>query len=356
MKNALLRASVSSAFARVFTCAISRLGIVSVLVTSLSACSPSTPEAQVKSSADSSPHLDLVRTQLPRPAALMPRAKTESRVGLPTDLIGNGRLGRGFIKSEDGFRTGNIVGVFAKKQCVSGRRVEHYFEEGTFKGFEPLVSHLVKYPSGILGFDITNTRRGPSIESDLAEFLKGDENTEIVYYNPASYARGDLSLEDERVTHFMGGTCGMAYVKRVAYFGQIFVMLKVTYGSAQDRAKFEQRFRASDIELAKMLIEIRREPEAFRGLVKFSMAAYQLGGDITKLAANFGGASQIECTPDDLSACEAVYKNLSDYATDTGSGFPSQLTYASTPGPLAIPIVFGEMLKTPKMPQIETVM
>lgn len=286
----------------------------------------------------------------------MPRAKTESRVGLPTDLIGNGKLGRGFIKGEDGFRTGNIVGVFAKQQCVSGRRIEHYSEAGTFNGFKPLVSYLVKYPSGILGFDITNTSRRPSIESDLAEFLKVDENTEIVYYNPASYVRGELALEGERVTHFMGGSCGTAYVKRVAYVGQIFVMLKVTYGSAQDRAKFEQRFRASNVELAKMLTEIRREPAAFRGLVKFSMAAYQIGGDITKLAANFGGASQIECTPDDLSSCEAVYKNLSDYAADAGYGFPSQLKYESTPGPLAIPVSFGEMMQTPKLPQIETVM
>lgn len=302
---------------------------------------------------------DAVTGERAASVASMPRAKTESMLGLPTDLLGNGNLSRAFIKRRSGAHakvSPDIVGIFSTASCVEGTTFETPISEDDSKGFNPIPYDKSTSPSEILGFDINANSREASMETDFANFLKGDENTDLVFYNPASFLRGVRSLRGVHLGPFVSDRCGSLYVKKVAYVGRIFVVLKVTYRSPQDRKTVEERLRASKLELASLLTEIKRDPGTYRSLLKFSMAAYQIGGDVRKLAANLGGASYVECTPDDLIACEGVYKNLTEYATDSHAGFPSQLTPRSEPGPVAVPVGFGDMSDLPRLSQLETVL
>jgi hypothetical protein len=338
---------------------------VCLVLANLGACSPLRSGTETYSKPQVEPpggSADEAATALgdrPGSVASMPRAKFESAIGLPTDLIGNGHLRRAFLDREAGVRVGLSpvhVGAFSDVACVVGKTLDAPRNYGNADGFTPMNLESGKSASEILGFDVETKLRRPSIETDLAEFLQGDENTELIFYNPASYLRGIRYLSKPSRIQFDADRCGTSFVNKIALVGQLYVVLKVTYRSPEARAKFEERLHAADIELAKMLTEIKRDPGSFRSLAKFSMAAYQIGGDLTKLAANLGGASHVDCTPDDLSACEGVYKNIINYSTDRRMGFPSQLEPRSQPGPLPLPVGFGDLGRIPQLPHKETLM
>jgi hypothetical protein len=135
-------------------------------------------------------------------------------------------------------------------------------------------------------------------------------------------------------------TCGDQYVAEVVRGAKLFFSIRVDFSSLQDKEEFQAKFSVSG-PLAEANADLKQASAQFSRSTRVTIAAYQVGGDVSKVTGVFnqsdaGKTGFIQCSLGSFEQCANVIQNAIQYATDVKTGFPSQLSPGALPGPAVL--------------------
>lgn len=125
-------------------------------------------------------------------------------------------------------------------------------------------------------------------------------------------------------------TCGSGYISEVKKGAKFFFSIKIDFKSREEKQAFSAKFDVSG-PAAGVNGSLQRASAEFSKRTKVTVSVLQVGGDVDKVSGIFGNAAAgradyVECTLGAFEACSRVLQTALTYATDTATGFPSQLT------------------------------
>lgn len=135
-------------------------------------------------------------------------------------------------------------------------------------------------------------------------------------------------------------TCGDEFVTEVTEGARLLFSVRVDFASEQEKKDFSSEFSLSG-PFGGVSATMKKASERFGRRTKVTVAAYQVGGDVSRLSEIFGQSSDelgyfTKCTVGDFDNCAKVIQSALQYATNTTSGFPSQLSANSKYGPATL--------------------
>jgi len=135
-------------------------------------------------------------------------------------------------------------------------------------------------------------------------------------------------------------TCGDSFVDEIRRGAKLFISIRVDFSSQSQKQEFSSKFSISG-PMAGVDASLSTASQSFGSTTKVTVSAYQLGGDTTKVSKIFGDSdigrqAYVQCSLGHFDDCSTVIKNAIAYASDTNTGFPSQLTKDSEPGPAVV--------------------
>jgi hypothetical protein len=138
-------------------------------------------------------------------------------------------------------------------------------------------------------------------------------------------------------------TCGDFYVDELVTGAKLFISIRIDFSSSQQKQDFQAHFSIAG-PLYSANADMKTASDQFSKDSKVTVSAYQLGGDVSKITGVFGNDEDriklyTQCTLGNFSSCSSVLQNALIYATNTATGFPSQLGVDSKPGPATLSYV-----------------
>lgn len=236
---------------------------------------------------------------------------------------------------------------FVGQECLTGSIVHQGTQRSTFS-FEQSLSE--KQASSLMGLSAGGRARfGAAEASASARFVKNAASNRLSVSAiwVSDYLLPNRKLTGPTLTDIGNGvrpndtrwaeTCGDQYVDEIAFGGRLFFTIRVDFSSEEQKRAFEADFSISG-PLYSASAKLEDASRKFSRDVKVTVTAVQFGGDVTKLTSLFDGSKEgqadfVQCTLGGFENCAKVIASALRYATDINSGFPSQLTESSKPGP-----------------------
>ncbi len=114
--------------------------------------------------------------------------------------------------------------------------------------------------------------------------------------------------------------CGDEFVNQIDLGSQLFINVKFEFANAEARSEFEAEIHLDFIKMFEVEGAAKVALEKFANSVKVSISAHQVGGNVQKLAKilgqdSSGGVAMINCSVDNVQACEAALNNIMTYVT-----------------------------------------
>ena len=124
-------------------------------------------------------------------------------------------------------------------------------------------------------------------------------------------------------------TCGDEFVTELTRGAKLFFSVRVDFASEQDKNAFSADFSLSG-PFAGVQTTMKQASERFGRRTKVTVSAFQIGGDVSKISEIFGQTDEgrgqfLQCTLGDFENCGKVIESAVNYASNTTTGFPSQL-------------------------------
>jgi hypothetical protein len=128
--------------------------------------------------------------------------------------------------------------------------------------------------------------------------------------------------------------CGDQVLSKLMKGGSLIVQYKIDFSSLTDKQNFEAAVNAAYLDAATANAKISQELTKYRSRATVKVAAYQSGGDPTRLFTAMGGGSSdgsgaaaiVKCATADLSACGTFMTNAVKYGTGTAAtDFPQNV-------------------------------
>lgn len=131
-------------------------------------------------------------------------------------------------------------------------------------------------------------------------------------------------------------TCGDEYVVEVRKGAKLLFAIRLEFTSEDEKKSFESQFRISG-PMYSASADLNAASQRFSRDTKVTVSGIQIGGDVSKITQIFpnsveGRSGYVDCTLGDFSKCASVLAGALEYATNTDTGFPSQLKQGATPG------------------------
>ena len=135
-------------------------------------------------------------------------------------------------------------------------------------------------------------------------------------------------------------TCGDEFVTELTKGAKLFFSVRVDFASEQDKNAFSADFSLSG-PFAGVQTTMKQASERFGRRTKVTISAFQMGGDVSKISEIFGQTDEgrgqfLQCTLGDFENCGKVIATAVNYASNTSTGFPSQLEEGSKFGPATL--------------------
>lgn len=135
-------------------------------------------------------------------------------------------------------------------------------------------------------------------------------------------------------------TCGDEFVTEITEGARLLFSVRVDFASEQEKKDFSSEFSLSG-PFGGVNATMKKASERFGRRTKVTVSAYQVGGDVSKLSEVFGQSSDemvhfTKCTVGDFDDCAKVIASALIYASNTTTGFPSQLANDSKFGPATL--------------------
>lgn len=204
-----------------------------------------------------------------------------------------------------------------------------------------------------LGFSVGARARYGAVEGSLeANFLSRSTSNafSIVAIYRASYlmpVRKRVSVQVNEVGKAVENnperwtrTCGDRFVSELSRGAKLFVSVRIDFSSQAKKEEFSGSFNVSG-PLASANGALKTASTFSDRKARVVVSAYQVGGDVSKLTAILGGAgagieTYTQCTLGKFDSCATFIGNVLAYASDTATGFPSQLAPNAAPGPAVL--------------------
>jgi Leucine Rich repeats (2 copies) len=229
--------------------------------------------------------------------------------------------------------------TFIGQNCVTGDPVPRGLMESTIHVDTNMKQEDV---SQSLGFGLSGRARFGIAEASLGasfftEAASSSYSLSTIY--SAIYNFQTLKLENVKLSALGSSvednferwqsTCGGGYVDEVHKGARLFLSVRVDFKSDKQKQDFEENFHLSSV-WAGADQTLKTASQKFSRDIKIVVAAYQLGGDPSKLSALFGNSdaaekSYMECSLGQFESCAAFLTKALHYATNTDNGFPSQI-------------------------------
>jgi hypothetical protein len=137
--------------------------------------------------------------------------------------------------------------------------------------------------------------------------------------------------------------CGDSFVSELTKGARLFVSIRVEFKSSSEEQAFSQKFNLSG-PMVGVNESLKQASKSFQKNVTVTVSALQIGGDVSKVTDLFGTSDTaannfVKCSFGDFEKCSTVIENAIKYATNTSTGFPSQLKAGTLPGPVDISYV-----------------
>ncbi len=131
-------------------------------------------------------------------------------------------------------------------------------------------------------------------------------------------------------------TCGDEYVSEITRGARLYFSIRVEFSSDEQKSEFETKFSLTGA-LYSANASLSQASRQLSKDVHVVVTAYQIGGDVSKVTGIFGASptatdQYVECTLGSYDKCASVIQAALKYASDTQSGFPSQLAPGAAPG------------------------
>jgi len=130
-------------------------------------------------------------------------------------------------------------------------------------------------------------------------------------------------------------TCGDNFGFKQILGAKIFFSIRIDFKTEKSKQEFEANFNMSG-PIYSASAHLRQAKNKFSKETKVTVSALQVGGDVSKISDVFksidgngnnnGPYDFVKCSLGDLVKCETILTSAITYATDTSSGFPSQIT------------------------------
>lgn len=223
--------------------------------------------------------------------------------------------------------------------CVEGSEAQARTFSSSFT-FEQSLSQA--QASDQLGFKFgARARFGATSASAAARFLQASTSNKLSVSavwisdyklptrrlnNPSLNAIGNAVRDNyERWAE----TCGDEYVLEIVEGARLFFSIRVDFESERQKQEFQASFSLSG-PLYSASASLEQASQRFARDTKVMVSAFQLGGDVSKIteiiSANDGVGNYVQCTLGDFDRCANMIGSALTYATDTESGFPSQIS------------------------------
>lgn len=127
--------------------------------------------------------------------------------------------------------------------------------------------------------------------------------------------------------------CGDQFIYKQVYGAKLFFTIRIDFDSQQSKDEFAARFSMKG-PATSVTASLEKAKNEFSKKTKVTVSAFQTGGDISKITEIINGKNRVgdasgyafkECSFGNLTECETVLQDAISYATDTATGFPSQL-------------------------------
>jgi hypothetical protein len=131
-------------------------------------------------------------------------------------------------------------------------------------------------------------------------------------------------------------TCGDMYVDEIVKGAKLFFSIRVDFNSLEAKQSFEAQFQLTG-PLYSANASLNQASKEFSQDAKITITAYQIGGDVSKLTQVFGNSDTstlkfVQCSLGDFQSCSSVIQAAIAYASNTQTGFPSQIKPGALPG------------------------
>jgi hypothetical protein len=183
------------------------------------------------------------------------------------------------------------------------------------------------------GFSITSTYGG------TYEF-----KNKILVGSPKFNKEFDYKKMARRTPKEFIGFCGDHFIQQYVYGAKLFFNIKINFKSEESKKSFQANYSLSG-PIGSFAAGMRQATKKFSSNISLEITALQMGGDITQLSNIFkahceqlgddrcnnnagrdGVMSVMKCLNNkELDQCVKVIENAANYATNTTTGFPSQL-------------------------------
>lgn len=235
---------------------------------------------------------------------------------------------------------------FVGQQCVTGKTVPAGIAQSTFNFSQTLSK---KQAEDELGFSVGGKARfGAVTASAAARSMKSSVSSS---YSISSVWLSEYTLPSEKLTNITfsdvgnsvrpkpdrwNETCGDMYVDEIVKGAKLFFSIRVDFSSLEAKQSFEAEFQLTG-PVYSANASLKKASKEFSQDAQITITAYQIGGDVSKLTAVFGNSDTsalkfVHCSLGDFESCASVIQSAIAYASNTQTGFPSQLAPGATPG------------------------
>ncbi len=134
--------------------------------------------------------------------------------------------------------------------------------------------------------------------------------------------------------------CGDQYVNEIIRGAKLFFSIRIDFSSQETKQAFDSKFSISG-SFGDASATLKQASAEFSKNTKVTISGYQIGGNVERITALFpqtenGMKGFTQCTMGDFEKCADVLAKALDYASNVSTGFPSQLSPESQPGPAVI--------------------
>ncbi len=132
-------------------------------------------------------------------------------------------------------------------------------------------------------------------------------------------------------------TCGDHYVNEITTGAKLFFSIRIEFASESEKNEFAAQFSISG-PLGGVNASLEQASSQFSRHSKVFVDVLQVGGDVSKLTGVLNGSADTlqDCELGNFPKCAQTITNAVKYASDTTSGFPSQLAPGQVPGPVPL--------------------